>query len=129
MLTFRDTEKKFLLQGDLLKKITNRNYNVDHANLLDKKTMYEFAREIYFDVKSPGNKSPKDRSSIILFKSLVIMASGISTKLLLSDPNGLCDRSKLLLQEKHSGLNSNKIDVKIIATADEVLENKCISTK
>ena len=39
MLTFRDTGKAFELKGDLLKMITNKNYNVDLASLQDKKLM------------------------------------------------------------------------------------------
>ena len=35
-LTFRDTKKKFRREGDFLKMINNKNYNVDHAKLLDK---------------------------------------------------------------------------------------------
>ena len=31
LLTFRDTDRKFELQGDLFKMITNKNYNVDLA--------------------------------------------------------------------------------------------------
>ena len=52
LLTFRDTDKKFELQGDLSKKKTNKNYNVDLAILPDKKIMYEFAKEMYFDGKT-----------------------------------------------------------------------------
>ena len=33
LLTFRDTNKQFELKGDLLKMITNKNYNVDLASL------------------------------------------------------------------------------------------------
>ena len=36
LLTFRDTNKLFELKEDLLKMITNKNYNVDLANLSDK---------------------------------------------------------------------------------------------
>ena len=50
MLTFRDTDKTFELQ-DLLKMITYKNYNVDFAYLPDKKIMYEFAKEMYFEEK------------------------------------------------------------------------------
>ena len=32
LLTFRDTDKKFELQGYLLKMITNKNYNIDLIN-------------------------------------------------------------------------------------------------
>ena len=51
LLTFRDTGKEFELKGDLLKMITNKNYNVDLASLADKKLMYDFAKEMHFDVK------------------------------------------------------------------------------
>ena len=37
ILTFRDTGKEFELKGDLLKMITNKNYNVNLASLADKK--------------------------------------------------------------------------------------------
>ena len=37
MLTFRDTGKEFELKGELLKMITNKNYNVNLASLQDKK--------------------------------------------------------------------------------------------
>ena len=57
LLTFCDTGKEFELKGDLLKMITNNNYNVDHATLADKKLMYDFAKEMHFDLKAPGNKS------------------------------------------------------------------------
>ena len=64
MLTFRDTGKEFGLKGDLLKMITNKNYNVDLASLQDKKLMYEFAKEMNFDTKALGNKSTGDRKLI-----------------------------------------------------------------
>ena len=42
--------------------LTNKNYNFDLAELSDKKLLSDFAKEIYFDEKAPGNKSTKDRS-------------------------------------------------------------------
>ena len=62
ILTFRDTGKEFELKGDLLKMITNKNYNVNHASLSDKKLMYEFAKEMYFDERRVGSKSIRDRT-------------------------------------------------------------------
>ena len=59
LLTFRDTNKQFELEGDLLKMITNKNYNVDHASLSDKKLMYDFAKEMHFDQRRVGNKSTR----------------------------------------------------------------------
>ena len=64
MLTFRDTGKEFELKGDLLKMITNSKFNVDLASLADKKLMYDFAKEMYFDTKAVGNKSIRDRKLI-----------------------------------------------------------------
>ena len=130
MLTFRDTNKQFELKGDLLEMITNSKFNVDLASLEDKKLMYDFAKEMHFDERRVGNKSTRDRTLINLLKSPAIMASGISKTIFLSsDPNELCDRLKLLLQEKNGGNNSNLIDEEIIAIVDKLLEYKCISKK
>ena len=67
MLTFRDTGKDFELKGDLLKMITNKNYNVNLASLADKKLMYDFAKEMHFDLKAQVNKSLRDRTLITRF--------------------------------------------------------------
>ena len=79
ILTFRDTGKEFKLKGNLLKMITNKNYNVNHASLSDKKLMYEFAKEMYFDERRVGNKSTRDRTLIELLNSpgLMVSASGV----------------------------------------------------
>ena len=79
LLTLRDTGKKLELKGDLLKMITNNNYNVNHASSLDKKLRYEFAKEMNFDVQAPGDKSTRDRTPIKLLKlpGLVVSASGV----------------------------------------------------
>ena len=99
MLTFRDTGKEFELKGDLLKMITNKNYNVNLASLADKELMYDFAKEMHFDLKAQGNKSTRYRTLIKLLKSpgSMVSASGVSKTIFLSsDPNELCDRLKLL---------------------------------
>ena len=130
ILTFRDTGKEFELKGNLLKMITNKNYNVDLANLQDKKLMYDFAKEMHFDTKALGNKSTRDRTLIKLLKSPSIMASGVSETIFLSsDPIELCYRLKLLLQGKHAGNNSEKINNEIVAIIDKLIEYKCISKK
>ena len=132
MLTFRDTSKQFELKGDLLEMITNDKFNVDLASLSDKKLMYDFAKEMHFDPKASGNKSTRDRKLIKLLNSpgLIVSASGVSKTIFLSsDPDELCDRLKLLLQEKHAGNNSNIINDEIVAIIDKLLEYKCISKK
>ena len=130
LLTFRDSGKVFELKGELLKMITNKNYNVNHASLSDKKLMYNFAKEMNFDKSHVGNKSTRDRTLISLLNSPAIMASGVpNTIFLSSDANELCDRLKLLLQEKHAGNNSDIINDEIVAIVDKLLEYKCISKK
>ena len=130
LLTFRDSGKVFELKGELLKMITNKNYNVNHASLSDKKLMYNFAKEMNFDTSRVGNKSTRDRTLIILLNSPAIMASGVSNTIFLSsDPNELCDRLRLLLQEKHAGNDSDIINDEIVAIVDKLLEYNCISKK
>ena len=131
MLTFRDTNKQFELR-DLLEMITNSKFNVDLASLSGKKLMYDFAKEMHFDPKASGNKSIRDRKLIKLLNSpsLIVSASGVSKTIFLSsDPNELCDRLKLLLQEKHAGNNSDIINDEIVVIIDKLLEYKCITKK
>ena len=130
MITFRDSNKSFRLEGDLLKVITNYKFNVDHSNPQDKKLIYQFAKEMNYDVKSTGRPSTRHNSMLRLLDQPAIMASGFSKTIILSsDPNELCDRLKLLLQEKHAGNNSNLIDEEIVAIIDKLLDYKCISKK
>ena len=107
LLTVRDTGKELELKGDLLKMITNENYNVDLAKLSEKKIMYDFAKEMHFDVKAQGNKYTRDRTLIKLLKSsgLMVSASGVSKTnlyhLILTnfviDENCCYKRSKLVI--------------------------------
>ena len=132
MLTFRDTNKQFELKGDLLEMITNSKYNVNHASLSDKNLMYDFAKEMHFDLKNVGNKSTRDRTLIDLLKSpgLIVSASGVSKTIFSSsDPNELCERLKLLLQEKYAGNNSDIVNEEIVAIIDKLLVYKCITKK
>ena len=130
MITFRDNNKTFKLEGDLLKVLTNYKFNVDHSNQQDRKIIYEFAKEMNYDTKSTGRPSIRHESMIRLLDQPAIMASVISRTIILSsDPNELCDRLKLLLQEKHGGNNYNLIDEEIVAIVDKLSEYKCISKK
>ena len=64
MITFRDSNKTFKLDGDLLKVVTNYKFNADHSSPQDKKLIYEFAKEMNYDTKSTGRPSIR-HSSII----------------------------------------------------------------
>ena len=57
--------------------------------------MFNFAKEMNFDLKAQGNKSTRDRTLIKVLKSpgLMVSASGVSKTLIFScDPNELCER-------------------------------------
>ena len=130
ILNFRDTGKEFELTGDLLEMITNSKYNVNHASLADKKLMYDFAKEMHFDLKAVGKKSTRDKTLIKLLESPAILASGVSKTIFLpSDHDELCNRLKLFLQERHAGNNSDIINDEIVAIVDKLLEYKCTSKK
>ena len=129
MIIFRDSKKSFKLEGDLLKLITNYKFNADHSSPQDKKLIYEFAKEMNYDIKSIGRPSIRHNSIIKILESPAIMASGVTTIFLSENPNELCDRLRLLLQEKHAGKNSDLINKEIVAIVDKLLEYKCISKK
>ena len=60
----------------------------------------------------------------------MVSASGISKTIFLSsDPNELCDRLKILLQEKQAGNNSDIYNDEIVVIIDKLLEYKCIIKK
>ena len=56
MLTFRDSNKSYKLDGDLLKTSTDYNFNVAYCNPQDKKLNYEFGKEVNFNIKEKGRK-------------------------------------------------------------------------
>ena len=80
-----------------------------------------------FNIKQKGQINPRDESFIRLLKSHAIMAWGISTNVLSSDPNDLYDRLKNLKEEKQARNNSDIIKEEIVAIVDKLLEYGCIS--
>ena len=132
LLTFRDTNKQFELKGGLLKMATNKNCKIDLASLADKKLMYDFAKEMNFATKAQSTKSTRDKTLIKLLKSpaLIVSASGVSKTIFSSsDLDELCDRLKLLLQEKHGGNKSDLLFDEKVALVDKLSEYNCISKK
>ena len=78
MLLFRDKNKSFTLDGDLLKTIKIYDFNVSRSDPKDQKLIYEFGKEMNFNIKQKGRKSDRDKPLIKLLKSPAIMASGVS---------------------------------------------------
>ena len=71
----------------------------------------------------------RNKSVERLLKPPANIASGISTKFLPENPIALCDRLKLLLQDKQTRNTSNIINEKKLAIAAKLFEYKCLSTK
>ena len=94
--------------------------------------MFDFPKEMHFDVKAQIDKSTRDRTLIKLLKSpiLVVSASGVSKQLILSyDPDELCTRLQMLLQEKQAGNDSDSIIQENNAIVDKLLGYKCLFKK
>ena len=67
-----------------------------------------------FDIKNIGRKCTRDSSIVELLKLPAIRASRISTIFLSSDPNELCDRLRLIIQQNQFGNDTNTFDSEII---------------
>ena len=129
MITFRDSNKSFISEGDLLKLLTDYIFNADHSSPQDKKIFSEFAKEMNYYTRSVGTPSVRHTSIIKILDSPAIMASGVTTIFLSENPDELCDSLRLLLQEIQAGNNSDLINQEIVAIVDKLLEHKCISKK
>ena len=86
-----------------------------------------FWDEMHFD-KLPRGKSLRDKNRIKnYFSEKRFVASGLRTIFLSENPNEICDKLRLLLQEKQTGNNSDIINQEIVAIIDKLLEYKCIT--
>ena len=127
MVTFRDSEKSFELDGDLLKLMTNSKFNADLSNPQDRKIVGEFAGETNYDAKSTCKPSIRHCSIIRRLSSTAIIASGICTIFLPSDPNEFCKRLRSIIQEKQNESDKIQFDGELFAIVDKLLEDKCIT--
>ena len=87
---------------------------------------------MHFDLKVVGKKSTRDKTleKLLQTPGLIVSASGVSKTIFLSsDPDELCNRLKLLLQEKQAGNNSDILNQEIDAIVDKLLKYKCITKK
>ena len=95
--------------------ITNSNYNVDLASLQVNKLMYDFAKEMNFDLKAVGKKYTRDGTLLNLLESPAITASGISNKIILaSNPNEISNR-------KNHYYKRNKLEIDLTILIKKLL--------
>ena len=89
MLTSRDGNKSFKLDGDLLGTMRSYTFNVTHSNPQDQKLIYEFGKEKNFFIRQKGRRSPREKPLMRLLQSPAFLACGLSTKNLSSESNEL----------------------------------------
>ena len=75
MFNFRDSNKSFKLDVDLLDTKKIYDFNVTHSNPKNQKLVYEFGKETNYNFRQKGRKSNRDKSLIRILKSPAIMAS------------------------------------------------------
>ena len=93
MLTFRDSNKPFKINVELLETMTNFDFNVRQSNPQDQKLIYEFGDEMIFKIKQPGRKSNRDKTMIKLLNHQLSRPLEFQ-KFSSSDPKELCGRIK-----------------------------------
>ena len=124
-LVFRNSGKNSTLRGDFLKMLTD--YKFVKTASPDAKIFIDIMDGRHFDIQAWG-KSLRDKTHMnIDFNKRAILASVLKTIFLSDNPNELCDKLKLLLQEKRAGNISNIINKKIGARFDKLLQYKCIA--
>ena len=84
MLTFRDSNKIFKLEGDFYKVITDYKFNVDRSNKQNRQIIYEFGKGMKYKLKNKGRPSIRHNSMIRLLNQPPITASGFTKTIILS---------------------------------------------
>ena len=104
------------------------DYDFFKTDSPEAKQFISFLGEIDFDLLRK-DKSSRDKKLIQnYYNKRVLPACGLKTNFFSENPNEVCDRTKLLLQEKRAGNKTNIINEEIFALVDEILENKCITS-
>ena len=103
--------------------MTNYHFSVTHFNPKDQKLAYKVGKEMHFDGKAPPKKASEIEHLQGCLNHLLSWLLDF-LQFLSFDPNRLCNRLKILLQEKQAGNNSKRFDEEIVALADEILEYK-----
>ena len=132
MLAFSGTDKKVEWNGDVLKKITAKNFNIHTTKLSDKDNVWLCkGEELWW--KNFGNTTTKKKTLVKLPKSPVFLA-GILENIsfpeqkkqkqvfLSSNPFQFCDRVVFLLQEKEARNSFDMINKEFVALKYKLLD-------
>ena len=127
-LVFKNSGKIFNLKGDFLEMITDYEIKTDSPDL---KLLIDIMDGMHFDINCRG-KCLRDRNLIKnFFNERSILAFRLKTSettfFLSENPNDLCDRLCLIIQEKQAGNDTTRFENDTIAIFDEFLQYKTIT--
>ena len=134
-LTFLSSGNKYNLKDpDLSNFITNAQLDTQPQNV---NLIYSFFNDMKYDINYGDRKSKryyfiKDLINQYIYQhipyQLSQIGSGLNFVFLPSDPDELVDQLKLLYFEKVGGNDNPILSEQIIAIADKLLQNQCITT-
>ena len=130
--------QQVLIKGSTMTFDNGNTYNLNDPDLsyfitytqLDKEIqenlIYNFLKDMKYDLNYGDKKS--SRYNIIKYLFQPQLGSGIKFVFLPYDPDELVDQLKLIVLEKVGGNDNPMLSEQIIAIADQLLENECITT-
>ena len=121
-LLFRDSGVVFTLQGDILSTITGYDFKKSHSP--DAKQIINFLKEMHFNTRATGKSNRHKNLIKNYYNTRAILASELKIIFLSGNPNELCERLKLLIQEKRADNDSGMTNQEMVAIIDELLEYK-----
>ena len=77
MVTFRDSIISLNLEGGLLETLAIFDFIVDPSNPQDRKTVFEFGKEMKFNSRQKERKITRDKTLLSLLKPPAIMAGSL----------------------------------------------------
>ena len=121
-MTFQNGNTYYLNDPDLSNFITN----TQHDKTENIAVKYNFLRDMNYDLNYGDKKS--NRYNFINSMLQPQIGCGLNFVFLPSDPDELVDQLKLLYFEKVGGNDNPMLNEQIIAIADKLLQNQCITT-
>ena len=122
-MTFENGNTYNLNDPDLSYFITYTQFDKEIQN---ENLIYNFLEDMKFDLNYGDKKSSRYNRIKYLFQPQ--LGSGIKFVFLPSDPDELVDQLKLLYFEKVGGNDNPMLSEQIIAIADKLLQNQCITS-
>ena len=96
---------------------------------LDAKQIIKILDEMHFDLHANGKTSRDKNLAKNYYNKRALLASSDQEVIFLSDnPNEICDRLHLIIQEKQARNDTTRFDNELVAKIDKILEYKSITS-